>query len=1214
MEVADNTDMPERAPKTWNTTRRIGGRLAAAGVGNKAARIMIISVAAQEAELEEVTTMHYGQQLKSPAKCLKGPAGAILKDVIRYSGIQEDAYYYTNFVKWLPERGRRTNPRKPDLDFWSEVLASEIDEVKPDIIVCMGKPVFDHLYPLKFAKRDLDGGFFRPPGKPYLLYPTDAPSVLVSKPETYGRMALDFQEVARMEKMISGAPADQVPLNYSVIRNSHELKSWVSHMASEGFKLFSVDCEWGGRNFIDGKLRSIQFTWAIGCAVFVRFMDDQGNYVFDVSYEEAGKIMGAWMNRKDILYAGHHSAADTPWMRHVLKLDTYEKFFIDTEFALACCDEFADLGLERLALAYSDLGKYDVDLQVWKKMNKQAHDAGYAFIPDDILIPYAMKDTDVVFRAIQPLLRYMEREGVAEYYFSIFHPFVTDVFSEFSYRGLPMDIQRMDELRTVLQTATGLMGSQLRVDIAKEARVLLWNQFYGRYHTKLVAGLNDAFFALENILQEGDVDGGVALISQFGSAEDTQALRVYCEHFVAAKTFNIRSTPDMIRWLYKIKGYTPVKSTKGDDHPAVPWERVLEMPADRQKQYNPAVDRQSLEILAARETDKLLLQLLDLNATGNLCKAFLKEAEFDEDGEIVKENGLHYWLASDGCVHGQMSATETGRPRAWQPNCLNWPSFVRKQISTGVERCLKRAIAEGVIMPDGVEAGWLKNKIPSVRSCVRARPGRVFVESDYATAELRAWAYISGDEDFIRLLEVPDSDFGMVIVPGEDEPVNIRLKYSEFSGIDKAFWQSDILMTWTEDGEVKGRYTLDDLIKDEHGNIAHPKTDLHWVLAEMVHQKPRELLNKKRDRGAAKTGNFCIAAGELVLTHRGLKPIEKVLDCDLLWDGMEWVSHEGVVHSGRKRVIEYQGIRATDRHEVWVLRDGKEEKVPLGEVRLQRLEIIRSAEHRSASVSALHGEDHSRDSALRSVGRGDSAEACEQPFCWSEETDVYDIINAGPRNRFTCQGLLVSNSTAYGAVERTLERKIEQDTGIRPEPGTGAKILQVLKETRRVAFEYMDEIEKAPLHPGYVRAASGRKRRFALHPATVAGISSRIRQSALSSQGREARNFPMQESVASTAARAAVWLLRRYRQLGLDAWPMIVLYDSVVTDCEYEDRELVSQLHQEMMTDKNTWNYHGRTLKYPIDTELNTRWSTKTSQQELSRQALNSNQNYVSSI
>lgn len=229
--------------------------------------------------------------------------------------------------------------------------------------------------------------------------------------------------------------------------------------------------------------------------------------------------------------------------------------------------------------------------------------------------------------------------------------------------------------------------------------------------------------------------------------------------------------------------------------------------------------------------------------------------------------------------------------------------------------------------------------------------------------------------------------------------------------------------------------------------------------------------------------------------------------------------------------------------------------------------------------------------------------AFDQQDDWSEETDVYDIINAGPRNRFTCQGLLVSNSTAYGAVERTLERKIEQDTGIRPEPGTGARILEVLKQTRRIAFEYMDDIEKAPLHPGYVRAASGRKRRFALHPSTVSGISNRIRQSALSSQGREARNFPMQESVAATAARAAVWLLRRYRQLGVDAWPMIVLYDSVVTDCEYEDRVLVSQLHQEMMTDKNTWNYHGRTLKYPIDTELNTRWSTKTSQQELSQQA-----------
>ena len=49
------------------------------------------------------------------------------------------------------------------------------------------------------------------------------------------------------------------------------------------------------------------------------------------------------------------------------------------------------------------------------------------------------------------------------------------------------------------------------------------------------------------------------------------------------------------------------------------------------------------------------------------------------------------------------------------------------------------------------------------------------------------------------------------------------------------------------------------------------------------------------------------------------------------------------------------------------------------------------------------------------------------------------------------------------------------------------------------------------------------------------------------SMGREARNFPMQESVAATAARAGKWLLDTYIRLGMKARPLIILYDSVVT-------------------------------------------------------------------
>ena len=60
----------------------------------------------------------------------------------------------------------------------------------------------------------------------------------------------------------------------------------------------------------------------------------------------------------------------------------------------------------------------------------------------------------------------------------------------------------------------------------------------------------------------------------------------------------------------------------------------------------------------------------------------------------------------------------------------------------------------------------------------------------------------------------------------------------------------------------------------------------------------------------------CIAEGQLVLTDKGLVPIEKVEDGHRLWDGVEWVQHGGVICQGEKEVMTYDGLTATPDHEV----------------------------------------------------------------------------------------------------------------------------------------------------------------------------------------------------------------------------------------------------------------------------------------------------------
>lgn len=63
--------------------------------------------------------------------------------------------------------------------------------------------------------------------------------------------------------------------------------------------------------------------------------------------------------------------------------------------------------------------------------------------------------------------------------------------------------------------------------------------------------------------------------------------------------------------------------------------------------------------------------------------------------------------------------------------------------------------------------------------------------------------------------------------------------------------------------------------------------------------------------------NNCIAEGSLVLTDQGLIPIEKVTINMKVWDGINFVSHTGVIYQGYKEVINYEGLWSTPEHKVW---------------------------------------------------------------------------------------------------------------------------------------------------------------------------------------------------------------------------------------------------------------------------------------------------------
>lgn len=96
-----------------------------------------------------------------------------------------------------------------------------------------------------------------------------------------------------------------------------------------------------------------------------------------------------------------------------------------------------------------------------------------------------------------------------------------------------------------------------------------------------------------------------------------------------------------------------------------------------------------------------------------------------------------------------------------------------------------------------------------------------------------------------------------------------------------------------------------DLLDD----FAH-KVDIYKKMASRIFDRPPELVTKTQRF----IGKVCLAHDTPVLTDSGYKPIQEITLSDRLWDGVEWVSHEGIVFNGIKEVITHDSITGTKDH------------------------------------------------------------------------------------------------------------------------------------------------------------------------------------------------------------------------------------------------------------------------------------------------------------
>ena len=163
----------------------------------------------------------------------------------------------------------------------------------------------------------------------------------------------------------------------------------------------------------------------------------------------------------------------------------------------------------------------------------------------------------------------------------------------------------------------------------------------------------------------------------------------------------------------------------------------------------------------------------------------------------------------------------------------------------------------------------------------------------------------------------------------------------------------------------------------------------------------------------------CFEENTLVLTDKGYVRIIDIAPGHRLWDGVEWVTHDGVISKGVRGVVPLDGVYLTREHPVaysegcWV---GAE---ILGKYEYHNtlLQALAFADNLPPEEEIIPTEDIDVAVMLMML-RAESV--CGQyglRLGSDSQVEVYDIVNAGPRNRFTIKtssGHLIVHNSGYG--------------------------------------------------------------------------------------------------------------------------------------------------------------------------------------------------------
>ena len=302
-------------------------------------------------------------------------ASKILWNALLDMGLDPDTFYRTYAVKYTTYEGR--TPTATDIKKCRENLQREIEYVNPRLIVPLGATAFQAVAGGGFKITSFLGVILPYEALPGTeIFPMWAPAYILRNPQFKPQFVKHLESVMQH---VSGETivTNRAAVDYTVVENMDQAIDTLCQIGDEWQDFVSLDSETRSMNWMapHGYMRTLQLNWRQGSTAIFRFyptgiaQDLNAEYPNCVPIHKFMPVFQKFLTQSKIPVGGHNIRYDGEWLlKYCVDIRPNTKY--DTMLAEHLIDNTSLMGLDDLSLKYTSYGRYDGELNRWKKANK----------------------------------------------------------------------------------------------------------------------------------------------------------------------------------------------------------------------------------------------------------------------------------------------------------------------------------------------------------------------------------------------------------------------------------------------------------------------------------------------------------------------------------------------------------------------------------------------------------------------------------------------------------------------------------------------------------------------------------------------------------------------------------------------------------------------------------------------------------------------------